>query len=93
MVILAGTSLVISGLHVVGTWMLWNHDTGHDLRRDVKDLKQGFSDVKDMIASANARWSEKHGETTTRMGNIDVTLAELKTEIRMSRGYRREDQG
>lgn len=92
-VILSGSALAISGLNAIGSWMLGNHDAVRDiqaLKTENEARRQENADIKRMIERANAEWSKKHGETTTHLGNIDILLATVKTEVMLSRGYRRE---
>lgn len=61
--------------------MLRDHDADHDLRRDVKDLKGSYREIKRMIDDANARWSEKHGETIAKIGNLDLAVVRLQVQM------------
>lgn len=95
-VILSGSALLISGLNTIGTWMLGNHDAVRDISRlhtENETRKNEYVEIKAMIDRANSEWSKKLSETTKHLGEIDITLASVKTELLMMRGYRREGDG
>ncbi len=92
-VILSGSALLISGLNTIGTWMLGNHDAVRDIARlHTENLtrKDENAEIKRMIEKANDEWSKKMGALSTHLGNVDITLASVKTELLLMRGYRRE---
>jgi hypothetical protein len=95
-VILSGTALLLSGLNTIGTWMLGNHDAVRDISRlhtENTTRKEENNDIKRMIERANEEWSKKYSATTIHLGEIDVTLSSVKTELLLMRGYRREGEG
>ena len=92
-VILSGSALLISGLNTIGTWMLGNHDAVRDIARlhaENLQRKDENAEIKRMIERANTDWSKKTGDLTKHLGEIDVSLGSIKTELLLSRGYRRE---
>ncbi len=95
-VILSGSALLISGLNTIGTWMLSNHDAVRDIARlhtENETRKAEYAEIKAMIQRSNDEWSKKAAQTQRHMGDIDVILASVKTELMMMRGFKREGEG
>ena len=80
--LLAGVNLIIVVLLAADKWV--HRVTGK------APLESRVEDLEHQMDSANSRLSEKFSEIQTRMGALDVRLAEINTELRLRRGYKRE---
>ena len=89
-VILAASSLAVSGLNVVGSWMLGTHDSTRDQSHDLAQLRRQYHGLRKMIEKGNADSSKRHGWTTEHVGKLELEMAAMKREMMLSRGYRVE---